>query len=157
MSTAPDSVPGDKPGADANNTAETSRTASVPSRDGDQEDGIAAPAKENDVAQNGSATASASAEVKNAATDKEGATASKGEATLTKTASRASSRPRLALEPEDDAAVEYPHGLKLWLVIVSLCLAVFLVALDQTIIAPALGAITTEFKSVKDIVSLFGY
>jgi len=45
----------------------------------------------------------------------------------------------------------YPHGLPLILLIASLCLAVFLVALDQTIIAPALGAITGEFGSVKDI------
>lgn len=45
----------------------------------------------------------------------------------------------------------YPHGLPLILLIASLCLAVFLVALDQTIIAPALGAITGEFLSVKDI------
>ncbi|KAJ0386023.1 hypothetical protein COL922a_005170 [Colletotrichum nupharicola] len=47
--------------------------------------------------------------------------------------------------------VEYPHGLKLILIIIALCLAVFLVALDQTIIAPALGAITSEYGSVKDI------
>ncbi|OHW97389.1 MFS toxin efflux pump [Colletotrichum incanum] len=51
---------------------------------------------------------------------------------------------------EDDNIV-YPSGLKLVLIIVSLCLAVFLVALDQTIIAPALGAITSEYGSVKDI------
>jgi MFS family permease len=50
---------------------------------------------------------------------------------------------------QDD--VVYPKGLKLFLIIASLCLAVFLVALDQTIIAPALGAITGEFASVKDI------
>ncbi|KAF6818543.1 major facilitator superfamily transporter [Colletotrichum plurivorum] len=50
---------------------------------------------------------------------------------------------------EDD--IEYPHGLKLVLIIASLCLAVFLVALDQTIIAPALGAITSEYGSTKDI------
>ena len=48
---------------------------------------------------------------------------------------------------------DYPHGLKLALIISSLCLAIFLVALDQTIIAPALGAITAHYKSVKDIVS----
>ncbi|KAI8635587.1 major facilitator superfamily domain-containing protein [Xylariaceae sp. FL1651] len=47
--------------------------------------------------------------------------------------------------------IEYPTGPQLWLVIISLCLAVFLVALDQTIIAPALGAITGEFHSTKDI------
>ncbi|KAI1777142.1 MFS general substrate transporter [Hypoxylon cercidicola] len=51
----------------------------------------------------------------------------------------------------EDEGGEYPSGLKLWLVILSLCLAVFLVALDQTIIAPALGAITGEYGSVKDI------
>jgi hypothetical protein len=48
---------------------------------------------------------------------------------------------------------EYPKGLKLILIITSLCLSIFLVALDQTIIAPALGAITAEYSSVKDIVS----
>ncbi|KAK6223793.1 major facilitator superfamily transporter [Colletotrichum tabaci] len=52
---------------------------------------------------------------------------------------------------DDDGDIVYPSGLKLILIIVSLCLAVFLVALDQTIIAPALGAITSEYGSVKDI------
>ncbi|KAF6816604.1 major facilitator superfamily transporter [Colletotrichum musicola] len=50
-----------------------------------------------------------------------------------------------------DSTREYPHGLRLWVIIASLCLTVFLVALDQTIIAPALGAITSEFGSVRDI------
>lgn len=49
---------------------------------------------------------------------------------------------------------QYPTGLKLTLILTSLCIAVFLVALDQTIIAPALGAITGHFRSVKDIVRL---
>ncbi|KAI1095580.1 MFS general substrate transporter [Rostrohypoxylon terebratum] len=51
----------------------------------------------------------------------------------------------------DEEAESYPTGLKLYLVILSLCQAVFLVALDQTIIAPALGAITDEYRSMKDI------
>ncbi|KPM35540.1 hypothetical protein AK830_g11049 [Neonectria ditissima] len=53
-----------------------------------------------------------------------------------------------------DAApnTEYPGGLKLVLILFSLCLAIFLVALDQTIIAPALGAITAEYGSTKDII-----
>ncbi|UNI22564.1 hypothetical protein JDV02_008441 [Purpureocillium takamizusanense] len=51
----------------------------------------------------------------------------------------------------DDPAANYPKGLTLTLIISALCLAVFLVALDQTIIAPALGAITAQFQSVKDI------
>ncbi|KAK4042392.1 major facilitator superfamily domain-containing protein [Parachaetomium inaequale] len=51
----------------------------------------------------------------------------------------------------DDTSIIYPTGPRLILIIASLCLAIFLVALDQTIIAPALGAITGEFASVKDI------
>ncbi|KAK7420277.1 hypothetical protein QQZ08_010477 [Neonectria magnoliae] len=52
-----------------------------------------------------------------------------------------------------DAApnTDYPGGLKLVLILFSLCLAIFLVALDQTIIAPALGAITADYGSTKDI------
>ncbi|KAM4065225.1 major facilitator superfamily protein [Hirsutella rhossiliensis] len=53
-------------------------------------------------------------------------------------------------QDEDDES-RYPAGPQFWLVLVSLCLSVFLVALDQTIIAPALGAITTEYGSTKDI------
>ncbi|KAI1319742.1 major facilitator superfamily domain-containing protein [Xylariaceae sp. FL0255] len=59
--------------------------------------------------------------------------------------------PDQSKEKENSDDIEYPSGLKLWLVIISLCLAVFLVALDQTIIAPALGAITGYFRTVKDI------
>jgi len=47
--------------------------------------------------------------------------------------------------------LKYPSGPALAAIIASLCLASFLVALDQTIIAPALGAITGEFASVRDI------
>ncbi|EFX02951.1 major facilitator superfamily transporter toxin efflux pump [Grosmannia clavigera kw1407] len=50
---------------------------------------------------------------------------------------------------EDES--QYPTGLKLWLVVFSLCMSVFLVALDQTIIAPALGTITDQFDSITDI------
>ncbi|KAK5995018.1 MFS-type efflux pump MFS1 [Cladobotryum mycophilum] len=54
-------------------------------------------------------------------------------------------------EEEEEDTTEYPSGLKLVVILVALCLAVFLVALDQTIIAPALGTITAHFNSVKDI------
>lgn len=67
---------------------------------------------------------------------------------LTKTAFEVPPTPQ---PPGDEDIDSYPTGLKLYLVILSLCLAVFLVALDQTIIAPALGAITDEYRSVKDI------
>ncbi|KAH8896988.1 MFS general substrate transporter [Thozetella sp. PMI_491] len=54
-------------------------------------------------------------------------------------------------DDDDDEEKRYPKGIKLILIIASLCLSVFLVALDQTIIAPALGAITADFQSVSDI------
>ncbi|KAL3293558.1 MFS toxin efflux pump (AflT) [Colletotrichum asianum] len=52
---------------------------------------------------------------------------------------------------DDEDESRYLTGAQLWLVLASLCLSVFLVALDQTIIAPALGAITSEFASIRDI------
>lgn len=56
-----------------------------------------------------------------------------------------------AQDRSNEDTTAYPTGLKLVLIMLSLMMAVFLVALDQTIIAPALGAITAEYKSVKDI------
>jgi len=53
---------------------------------------------------------------------------------------------------DSDDEANYLTGMRLIALIASLCLVVFLVALDQTIIAPALGAITAEFLSVRDIV-----
>ena len=46
---------------------------------------------------------------------------------------------------------EYPHGLKLILVLLSIYLSVFLVALDRTIIATALPQITDHFNSFDDV------
>jgi hypothetical protein len=53
------------------------------------------------------------------------------------------------LDSEED--MQYPHGLKLVVILTALCLAVFLVALDQTIIATAIPKITDHFNSIKDI------
>ncbi|TEY39050.1 hypothetical protein BOTCAL_0470g00080 [Botryotinia calthae] len=46
---------------------------------------------------------------------------------------------------------QYPEGLKLITIILALCLAVFLVALDQTIISTAIPKITDHFHSTEDI------
>ncbi|KAJ6009432.1 hypothetical protein N7522_004448 [Penicillium canescens] len=46
---------------------------------------------------------------------------------------------------------KYPSGIKLTFIFVALCLTVFLVALDQTIIATAIPTITSQFHSVEDI------
>ncbi|OQE40846.1 hypothetical protein PENCOP_c005G03415 [Penicillium coprophilum] len=56
--------------------------------------------------------------------------------------------------PNEEVDLErskYPSGLKLALVFLALCLTVFLVALDQTIIATAIPTITSQFHSVEDI------
>ena len=47
--------------------------------------------------------------------------------------------------------VEYPGGLKLAIIMVALCLAVFLVALDNTIIATAIPRITDQFHALNDV------
>jgi len=47
---------------------------------------------------------------------------------------------------EDD--IEYPHGLPLWIILAGLCLGVFLVALDQTIIATAIPRFVHVFPSI---------
>lgn len=53
-------------------------------------------------------------------------------------------------EAEEDTS-DYPTGFKLVTLIIALCLAVFLVALDQTIIATAIPKITDHFNSIADI------
>ncbi|KPI45690.1 putative HC-toxin efflux carrier TOXA [Cyphellophora attinorum] len=50
---------------------------------------------------------------------------------------------------EDD--IEYPTGLKFAVITLALCLAVFLVALDNTIIATAIPKITDRFNALGDI------
>ncbi|KAJ6519356.1 major facilitator superfamily-domain-containing protein [Mycena sanguinolenta] len=51
--------------------------------------------------------------------------------------------------PVDNA--DFPKGLKLAVLMFALCLAVFLVALDNTIIATAIPRITDQFKSLDDV------
>lgn len=49
------------------------------------------------------------------------------------------------------AAPEYPKAWKLFVIVAALCLAVFLVALDQTIVAVAVPKITDHFHSLDDV------
>ncbi|KAJ7275515.1 major facilitator superfamily transporter [Mycena haematopus] len=53
--------------------------------------------------------------------------------------------------PEDDGDLEFPQGIKLGILMLALCLAVFLVALDNTIIATAIPKITDQFQSLDDV------
>jgi hypothetical protein len=50
-----------------------------------------------------------------------------------------------------DQQSENPQGWQLLAIITALCLAVFIVALDQTIVSTAIPRITDQFHSVNDI------
>jgi len=50
-----------------------------------------------------------------------------------------------------ESQIEYPSGLKLAIIMASLYFAMFLVALDRTIIATAIPRITDTFNSIDDI------
>ncbi|MCJ1350729.1 MAG: hypothetical protein MMC33_000710 [Icmadophila ericetorum] len=54
-------------------------------------------------------------------------------------------------EPDLEQEQVYPEGLKLAIIVTALCLSVFLVALDATIIATAIPKITTQFNSLNDV------
>ncbi|KAJ7663449.1 major facilitator superfamily domain-containing protein [Mycena rosella] len=56
-----------------------------------------------------------------------------------------------ATTPAVQAGDDFPHGIKLALLTLALCLSVFLVALDNTIIATAIPKITDQFKSLDDV------
>lgn len=51
----------------------------------------------------------------------------------------------------DEDEMVYPGGVKLALISLALCLSVFLVALDNTIIATAIPKITDHFNSLGDV------
>ncbi|KAI1768480.1 efflux pump antibiotic resistance protein [Hypoxylon sp. FL1150] len=53
--------------------------------------------------------------------------------------------------PEDDDGDDYPTGIRLGMIIMALVLTIFLVALDMTIIATAIPAITNEFHGISDV------
>ncbi|KAF6838418.1 efflux pump antibiotic resistance [Colletotrichum plurivorum] len=69
--------------------------------------------------------------------------------------------PRTAptVEPQNDEKeavpagdeTEYPVGMKLGLVVLALCLSVFVMALDNSIIATAIPRITDDFNSLSDV------
>jgi EmrB/QacA subfamily drug resistance transporter len=62
-------------------------------------------------------------------------------------------KPVTGTEPqnEEDPEIEYPTAIKLTLISIALCLAVFCIALDNTIIATAIPKITDHFKAIDDI------
>lgn len=49
---------------------------------------------------------------------------------------------------ETEHELVYPGGMKLAMIVVALCLSIFLVSLDMTIVATAIPKITDEFQGV---------
>lgn len=62
-----------------------------------------------------------------------------------------SSPEKVDKDVQETAEPEYPPFSKVIIVILALYLAIFLVALDQTIIGVAIPKITDQFKSISDI------
>lgn len=52
---------------------------------------------------------------------------------------------------QDEEQIEYPKAMKLALIMIALCLSVFLIALDNTIISTAIPKITDQFHSINDV------
>ncbi|KAI1214518.1 putative MFS aflatoxin efflux pump [Annulohypoxylon truncatum] len=53
--------------------------------------------------------------------------------------------------PSDEEEIDYPTGVRLALVLISVFVSMFLVALDRLIISTAIPAITDEFHSLPDV------
>ncbi|KAI0424152.1 efflux pump [Xylaria sp. FL1042] len=51
----------------------------------------------------------------------------------------------------DNAATNFPSGAKLWLILIAVTLASFIMLLDMTIVATAIPRITNDFSSLPDI------
>ncbi|KAI6883300.1 MFS transporter [Hortaea werneckii] len=54
-------------------------------------------------------------------------------------------------EADEEDNTEYPKAMKLALITIALCLSVFCMALDNTIISTAIPRITDEFKAINDV------
>ena len=54
-------------------------------------------------------------------------------------------------EEQEEAEIEYPKSTQLVLITIALCLSVFCMALDNTIISTAIPRITDQFHSIDDV------
>jgi hypothetical protein len=54
-------------------------------------------------------------------------------------------------EEEEEDLTEYPKSMQLALISIALCLSVFCMALDNTIITTAIPRITDQFKAINDV------
>ena len=74
-----------------------------------------------------------------------------GEPVLKKVASAKEAQAELTKIMTSGEGIEYPTGVKLGLISMALCLSVFLMALDNSIIATAIPKITDQFHSLPDV------
>ena len=74
---------------------------------------------------------------------------SKNETTVEDRAAAASTHSGAEIDEED--GVEYPKAWRLGVITIALCLSVFCMALDNTIIATAIPRITDQFKALNDV------
>jgi hypothetical protein len=100
-------------------------------------------------------TASSTTDETNPSGEKTATTTAAGDdhetSSLTRVETREERLRRIATEDLNTEHPNYPHGIKLAIILFALCCAVFLVALDQTIISTAIPKITDDFKSIQDI------
>ena len=54
-------------------------------------------------------------------------------------------------DAEENDEVDYPKSMKLVLITIALCLSVFCMALDNTIISTAIPRITDQFHAIDDV------
>ncbi|KAB8203107.1 major facilitator superfamily domain-containing protein [Aspergillus parasiticus] len=62
-----------------------------------------------------------------------------------------SPRTQISVEDNEESMTEYPSSWKLTMIMISLCLAVFCLALDTTIMATAIPKIADQFNSLNDV------
>ncbi|PIG69201.1 MFS toxin efflux pump [Aspergillus arachidicola] len=62
-----------------------------------------------------------------------------------------SPRTQISVEDNEESTTEYPSSWKLTMIMISLCLAVFCLALDTTIMATAIPKIADQFNSLNDV------
>lgn len=74
-----------------------------------------------------------------------------GEQNLGKVLSAKEAQAELTKIMTSGEGIEYPTGMKLGLISMALCLSVFLMALDNSIIATAIPKITDQFHSLPDV------
>ncbi|KAI1266049.1 MFS general substrate transporter [Xylariaceae sp. FL1019] len=114
------------------------------------QDPTLAPSHRDSVSEKLSAAAPSSGSSKQSVDEDEDAEKTNHDITKVRTATTENGDALHPTETREDGSA-YPKGAKLALITSSLCLSVFLMALDNSIIATAIPSITNEFHSLPDV------